>query len=91
MLALQTHEVTSTDVYGAVFVFVVGWVVQFLIQWGAARQQAKHFSERIDKLEEKIDDNVLPRREYEARHQDLTNRVSTLEETAFLRRRSGDH
>lgn len=87
MVALQVHEVTNTEVYGAIFLTICSWIALFLLQWGGMREFKKDVSRRLLALETIVNERILPRQEYESRHDDLQNRVKRLEDTEFLRAR----
>ena len=87
MFLLQVHEVTNTEIYGAIFLTICSWIALFLLQWGGMREFKKDVSRRLTILESTVADRILPRKEYENRHEDLQNRVKRLEDTEFLRAR----
>lgn len=101
-MLLQTHDaaiqlaegISHTDFYGGLFVFLVLSAAQFFVQKGRSDKQAEYFQAAIAEikldikgLNDTIAERILPRQEYENRHEDLQRRVESLENTAFLRGR----
>lgn len=55
-------------------------VVGFAVQWGIFANQIGELTRRITVLEEKIDNRLMSRDEFEKRHAELERRVEVLEE-----------
>lgn len=53
---------------------------QGLIQYGVIVTQVSELQRRVDRIEQKLDDKMLPRDEFEKRHQDLERRNEELRE-----------
>lgn len=62
---------------GATFLMVAG---QGLIQYGVITTQVAELNRRVERIEQKMDDKMMPRDEFEKRHQDLVQRVEELRE-----------
>lgn len=61
----------------ATFILVAG---QGLVQYGVIVTQVGELQRRVDRIEGKIDDKMLPREEFEKRHLELEKRVEELRE-----------
>jgi dsDNA-specific endonuclease/ATPase MutS2 len=59
------------------FVVVVG---QGAIQYGVIKTNQEELARRMEHVEQKIDDKMEPRDEYEKRHEDLRREVEDLRE-----------
>lgn len=55
-------------------------IAQGAIQWGIITTQINELTRRVEKIEQKLDDTMMPRREFEMRHQDLAKEVEDLRE-----------
>lgn len=62
---------------GIMFLMLVG---QGAVQYGIITTQINELTRRVEKIEQKLDDRMMPRDEFEKRHQDLERRVEELRE-----------
>jgi len=61
-------------------------IIGFAVQWGIFANQISELTRRIGVLEEKIDNRMMSRDEFEKRHAELERRVQQLERQEELRR-----
>lgn len=62
---------------GAMLVMLVG---QAAVEYGIMSTQISELGRRVERIEQKLDDRMLPRDEFEKRHQDLEKRFEELRE-----------
>jgi len=74
---MDEHKPFDWKMAGATFFMVAA---QGLVQYGVIVTQVSDLTKRVDRLEQKIDDRMLPREEFEKRHQELERRVEELRE-----------
>lgn len=63
-----------------IIVVLVMLLGQTVFEYGVMVTQINDLSRRVERIEQKLDDRMLPRDEFEKRHQDLEKRVEDLRE-----------
>jgi predicted nuclease with TOPRIM domain len=74
---MDDHRPFDWKMAGATFVMVAA---QGLIQYGVIVTQVSELQRRVDRIEQKIDDKMMPREEFEKRHTELERRMEELRE-----------
>lgn len=65
------------------------WAAGMLVQWGIFKGQGVDHGRRLEVLERQMTQGVLGRLEYEARQQDILNRLKRIEDKLDRNNRSG--
>lgn len=74
---MDEHKPFDWKMFGATFIIVAA---QGLVQYGVIVTEVNELTRRMNRMEQKLDDKMLPRDEFEKRHQDLERRFEELRE-----------